>query len=93
MGVRWRIALATPLALATAMRWRQKTRNACFSPDEPPARRGSGSFVKEVERRLVEAPAILLGNGNGGVALGMDELVPTVNVAWCGYSVLQPDLA
>ena len=77
MGARWRIALATPLALATAMRWRQKTRNACFSPDEPPARRAASS---EVKRRLVEAPAILLGNGDEGVALGMYELAPTVNL-------------
>ena len=44
------------------------------------AARASGSFVKEVERRLVEAPTILLGNGNERVALGMDELVPTVNL-------------
>ena len=44
------------------------------------AARTSGSFVKEVERRLVEAPTILLGNGNERVALGMDELVPTVNL-------------
>ena len=44
------------------------------------AARASGSFVKEVKRRLVEAPAILLGNGDEGVALGTDELAPTVNL-------------
>ena len=44
------------------------------------AARASGSFVKEVKRRLVEAPAILLGNGDEGVALGMYELAPTVNL-------------
>ena len=58
------------------------------------AARTSGSFVKEVERRLVEAPTILLGNGNERVALGMDELVPTVNLfvgtgiggrSWCRF--------
>ena len=40
----------------------------------------SGSFVKVVKRRLVEAPAILLGNGDEGVTLGMDDLTPTVNL-------------
>ena len=62
MGVRWRIVLATPLAFATARRWRRKSWNACFSPDEPPARRAASSKT-EVESRLVEASAILLGNG------------------------------
>ena len=37
------------------------------------ATRASGSFVEEVKRRLVEATAILLGNGDEGVALGIDE--------------------
>ena len=89
-GSCWRLPRLA-LSIATAMRWRQKTRNACFSPDEPPARRAASS---EVKRRLVEAPAILLGNGNEGVALGMDELVPTVNLfvgtgiggrSWCRF--------
>ena len=36
----------------------------------------SGGFVEEVERGLVEAPPILLGNGDEGVALGMDDFAP-----------------
>ena len=44
------------------------------------ATRASGSFVEEVKRRLVEATAILLGNGDEGVALGIDEFTPTVDL-------------
>ena len=29
---------------------------------------------------MVEAPAILLGNGDEGVALGMDKLAPTADL-------------
>ena len=43
------------------------------------AARASDSLVEEVKRCLVEAPAILLGNGDEGVALGIDELAPVVN--------------
>ena len=44
------------------------------------AARASDSLVEEVKRCLVEAPAILLGNGDEGVALGIDELTPVVNL-------------
>ena len=44
------------------------------------AARASDSLVEEVKRCLVEAPAILLGNGDEGVALGVDELTPVVNL-------------
>ena len=76
MGVRWRIVLATPLALA-AMLAPENTERLRLPRR---AARASGSFVKEVKRLLVEAPAILLGNGDEGVALGMYELAPTVNL-------------
>ena len=44
------------------------------------ATRASDSLVEEVERCLVEAPAIFLGNGDEGVTLGIDELTPAVNL-------------
>ena len=44
------------------------------------AARASDSPVEEVKRCLVEAPAILVGNGDEGVALGVDELTPVVNL-------------
>ena len=44
------------------------------------AARASDSLVEEVKRCLVEAPAILLGNGDEGVTLGIDELAPVVNL-------------
>ena len=44
------------------------------------ATRASDSLIEEVKRCLVEAPAIFLGNGDEGVALGIDELAPVVNL-------------
>ena len=44
------------------------------------AARASDSLVEEVKRCLVEAPAILVGNGDEGVALGIDELTAVVNL-------------
>ena len=44
------------------------------------AARASDSLVEEIKRCLVEAPAILLGNGDEGVTLGIDKLEPIVNL-------------